>query len=75
MWLHLYFYIYFYHPTKLRCDGVGEGRGVMVTGARSPSIMDRMVSGMLVASLHWSCQLLSFSDSMSLACPAGMITS
>lgn len=57
--------------TTLRCDGDGEGIGVMGTAVRSPSIVVRMLSGMLVASLHWSCQLLSFAVSMSLACPAG----
>lgn len=59
-----------FDPTTLCRDGDGEGSGVMETGWRSPSIIDKTLSGMLVASLHWSCQLLSFSDSMSLACPA-----
>lgn len=68
--LHLYSHPS--HHTTLCREGEGEGSGVMETGVRSPSIMDKMLSGMSVASLHWSCQLLSFAVSISLACPAGM---
>lgn len=57
--------------TTLCLDGEGEGRGVMETGVFSPSIIDKTLSGMSVASLHWSCQLASFAIRMSLACPAG----
>lgn len=56
------------HLTTLWRDGEGEGAGVIGTGTRSPSIMVRTLSGMSVASLHWSCQLLSFDVRMSLAC-------
>lgn len=62
----VYFYIYL---TTLCLDGEGEGRGVIATGVRSPSIMVKTPSGMSVASLHWSCQLFSFDVRMSLACP------
>lgn len=55
--------------TTLCRDGEGEGTGVMGTGTRSPSIMVRTFSGMSVASLHWSCQLLSFDVRMFRACP------
>lgn len=40
----------------------------MGTGVRSPSIIVRTLSGISVASVHWSCQLLSFAIRMSLAC-------
>lgn len=54
--------------TTLWREGEGEGTGVIGTGTRSPSIMVKTFSGMSVASLHWSCQLLSFDVRMSLAC-------
>lgn len=54
--------------TRLWREGEGEGMGVIGMGTRSPSIMVRTFSGMSVASLHWSCQLLSFDVRMSLAC-------
>lgn len=46
----------------------GEASGVMDTGVRRTSIMVITVSGTLVASLHFSSQLGSFSVSISLAC-------
>lgn len=59
------------HPRTTLCrDGEGEGRGVTGTAVRSPSIMVRTLSGISVASVHWSCQLLSFAIRMSLACAA-----
>lgn len=40
----------------------------MGTVVRSPSIIVSTLSGISVASVHWSCQLLSFAIRMSLAC-------
>lgn len=57
--------------TTLCLDGEGEGRGVIEMGVRSPSIIVKTLSGISVASVHWSCQLLSFAVKMSLAFPAG----
>lgn len=57
------------HPHTTLCrDGEGEGSGMMGTVVRSPSIIVRTLSGISVALVHWSCQLLSFAIRMSLAC-------